>query len=155
MSILNVLVSPNPILRQKASIVSSFDATLLKLVSDMYDTCIKYKGIGLAAPQVGVLQRVLVVMYKKRHFALVNPKIIQKSSATSMREEGCLSLPTLLVDVVRAKSIVVEAQDEFGKPVRLEESGLVATIIQHEMDHLEGILITDYGSPKPLDEGVI
>lgn len=154
MSVLNILTLPNPVLRQKASDVTRFDASLHALVADMFTTCEAYNGIGLAAPQVGVLQNVLVVSYKKRRFALVNPKLLQKSSATSVREEGCLSLPTLLVDVVRAKSIVVEAQDEHGHPIRLEESGLVATIIQHEMDHLNGVLIIDYGTPKPLDKGV-
>jgi peptide deformylase len=83
---------------------------------------------------------------------VVNPRLIEKSGS-SWREEGCLSLPTILVDVERAKSIVVEAQNEFGHPVLLKETGLVATIIQHEMDHLEGILILDHGSPKPLEEG--
>lgn len=153
MSVLNILTLPNPILRQKASDVTCFDASLHALIKDMFETCVAYNGIGLAAPQVGVLQNILVVSYKKRRFVLINPKIVQKSSTTSQREEGCLSLPTLLVDVVRAKSIVVVAQDETGNSIRLEESGLVATIIQHEMDHLNGVLIIDYGTPKPLDKG--
>lgn len=152
MAVLNVLTYPNPILRQKASPVTRFDAAFAALISDMFDTCDAYKGIGLAAPQVGVLQQVLVVAYKKRRFVVVNPRLVSKSGS-SWREEGCLSLPTILVDVERAKSVVIEAQDEAGNPIRLQETGLVSTIIQHEMDHLNGVLIIDHGPAKPLEEG--
>jgi len=140
--ILPVVLHPNPILRQKATPVDVFDANLQRLVNDMFETMAQNQGVGLAANQVGVLQRVLVIEYKKRRTVLINP-VIEWMEGEEIGEEGCLSLPNLLVNVKRAPLVVVKAFNAQGKPIRLKEKGFFARIIQHEMDHLDGILIID------------
>lgn len=140
--ILDVLTMPHPILKQKASPVEHFDAALEQLIEDMYDTMVEYHGIGLAAPQVGILQRVIVIWYQNRKMALINPEILTAQGAL-ISDEGCLSLPQIRVDVKRADKITLRAQNKKGKWIQLKEKGIISRVIQHEFDHLEGILITD------------
>lgn len=149
MAIRDVVIYPNVVLREKCADVIAFDSDLEALVSDMYETMDSYNGIGLAAPQIGLPQRLLVVGYQKVRFPLINPVIISKAGSSRM-DEGCLSLPDILVDVERAETVTVRAQNIKGEVVEQTYSGLVATIVQHEMDHLDGKLIIDYGPPKPI-----
>jgi len=137
----------DPVLRSRAREVTEFDASLLALVEDMRETMKAYNGVGLAANQVGVLQRVLVVDVPQedgprvRH-ALVNP-VIDRRSGSVKGEEGCLSIPGLYEEVSRSRSIRVRAMDETGKPVEFEAEDYLARAIQHEVDHLDGVLFVD------------
>ena len=149
MAIRDVVLYPNAVLREKWADVVTFDADLEALVADMYETMDSYNGIGLAATQIGLSMRLLVVGYQKVRFPLINPEIISKAGASRM-DEGCLSLPDILVDVERAETVTVKAQNLKGETVEQTYSGLIATIVQHEMDHLDGKLIIDYGTPKPI-----
>ena len=140
--VLDVLVVPDPILKQKASTVVTFDAGLGKFIDDMYDTMVEYHGIGLAAPQVGILQRVVVIWYHNRKMALINPEILTEQG-TLISDEGCLSLPHIRLEVKRSDKITLKAQNKKGKWIQLKEKGIISRVIQHELDHLDGILITD------------
>ena len=141
----------DPALRTRAREVTEFDASLLALVEDMRETMKAYNGVGLAANQVGVLQRVLVVDVPQedgprvRH-ALVNPVIDQRSGSVK-GEEGCLSIPGLYEEVSRSRKIRVRAKDETGRPVEFEAEDYLARAIQHEVDHLDGVLFVDRLSP--------
>ena len=141
--ILDILTHPNPLLRQRAEFVRSVDASLHTLLKNMHETMVEYVGVGLAAPQVGVLQRILVVQYKERKLSLINPEITFQEGM-EVANEGCLSLPNYRLDVPRAAHIVVKAKNKLGQSIVLKEKNMVARIIQHEMDHLNGILILDY-----------
>jgi peptide deformylase len=137
----------DPALRTRAREVAEFDASLLALVEDMRETMAAYNGVGLAANQVGVLQRVLVVDVPQedgprvRH-ALVNP-VIDRRSGSEKGEEGCLSIPGVYEQVQRALQIRVRAKDEKGAQVEFEAEGYLARAIQHEVDHLDGVLFVD------------
>ncbi len=144
MTTFDILINPNPILRQKTTPVTTFDSHLVTLIQNMFETMDSQKGIGLAAPQVGILDSVLVVGFKKNRFCLINPKIVE-SSGSEWGEEGCLSIPDVRLDVKRATFIKVMAHDMDGNGIEIEADGFVARIIQHEMDHLEGVLIIDKG----------
>jgi len=145
MSVLPILVHPHPLLRQVAAPVTDFGHPVLSLVRNMFDTMFKMKGVGLAAPQVGVSLRLVVVGYKQHQLALVNPVIVDQSGE-EWGEEGCLSLPDLTVVVPRSTRITVSAHSPSGRPIQLKQlGGYVARIIQHEIDHLDGILIIDKG----------
>lgn len=138
----------DPVLRAKAAPVSEFTPELRDLVQGMFECMYRAEGIGLAAPQVGEGIRVFVVdvpggedaLRVKRAF--VNPVIVEKSGAAT-DEEGCLSIPGFRADVKRAARVVVEAADENGAPFRIEAEGLLARALQHETDHLDGILFID------------
>ncbi len=147
MTVLDVIFYPNDVLRANSEPVTVFGYALKKLISDMFETMDAYDGIGLAAPQISVTKQVLVVGHKSQRFALVNPEITSFSGVSHM-EEGCLSLPGVLVDIERAESIVVRAKDSDGVDFEMVYSGLVATIVQHEIDHLKGVLITDLGTTR-------
>lgn len=151
MSILSIIKVPDPILRIKSDPVTVFDDTLKSLIADMIDTMHQHKGVGLAAPQVGILKQLIVVSYKKREFALINPQITA-AKGKETGEEGCLSIPRTRCRVDRYAMIEISALTANGKPIRLKERGYIARIIQHEIDHLNGILITDHGTPLPDDE---
>lgn len=119
-----------------------------RLVNDMFDTMYEAEGIGLAAPQVGVSRRVLVVDVEDtdetRHVhALVNPVVVQSSRETDRGTEGCLSIPGIEETVTRPARVMVEALSEGGEPVRIEADGLLARALQHEIDHLDGVLFID------------
>lgn len=147
MAICTVVLYPDPVLREIASPVTVFDATLQTLVSDMFETMDDYRGVGLAAPQVGVGLRVLVVGYKKHRFEIVNPELVA-ASGEAVDEEGCLSLPGVNVDVSRYVRVHVKGFSAVGRPIVVREKGFVARIIQHELDHLNGVLIIDKGPVK-------
>jgi peptide deformylase len=144
--ILQVLQEPSPILRQKASPVSDpQDPKIKALIRNMIDTMHAEKGIGLAANQVGSPLAIAVVETDEEPIVLFNPKIIRKSWRTVLFEEGCLSLKGVILMIRRARSILVEAMDNEGKTIRFKAKELFAIVIQHEVDHLNGILIIDKG----------
>lgn len=149
MSILTILEFPDPRLRTKAAPVTAFDATLKQLIDDMFETMYAANGVGLAATQVNVHQRVLVAdMSEDRNqpLALINPEILEKEG-TQVYQEGCLSFPGIFADVTRALKVKVRSQDIEGKTFELEVEGPLAVCIQHEMDHLAGKVFVDYLSP--------
>ncbi len=149
MSILTILEFPDKRLRTKAKEVTVFDEKIKILVNDMLETMYDFKGVGLAATQVDVHQRVVVLDVsedKNDPVCLINPEIIQKNGEEET-EEGCLSIPGFFGNVKRAEKIKVKAFDKEGKPFELEVKELLAVCIQHEMDHLMGKLFVDYLSP--------
>ena len=143
MAIHKVITSENPILRQKAKKVHRFDASMQKLVDDMFETMHAAHGVGLAAPQIALSIRLFVAEFEENKLALFNPEII-KAEGEELGTEGCLSIPGYAGDNIRrATSIVVKAQDVRGKPVRVRAEGWYARVLQHEIDHLDGILFLD------------
>lgn len=149
MSILTILEFPDERLRKKAAVVEKIDHQTRKLVGDMLDTMYAAKGVGLAATQVNVHQRIIVMDIseeKNAPICLINPQIIAKDGVEES-EEGCLSVPNCYEKVQRAAHIKVRAWDQDGKEFELEAGDLLAVCVQHEMDHLEGKLFVDYLSP--------
>jgi peptide deformylase len=135
---------PDPILQQPAEPVTVFDAELRKLVDDMFTSMYDAQGIGLAAPQIGISKRLTVIdlSFQKKpedKIVLINPKVIE-IKGKQVEEEGCLSLPEIRDRVVRAAEVKVRAQDADGKPIEVEGTELLARAMQHEIDHLDGIL---------------
>jgi peptide deformylase len=135
---------PDPILQQAAEPVSVFDAELRKLVDDMFTSMYDAQGIGLAAPQIGISKRLTVIDVSfqkdpKQKLVLINPEIVEKSGK-QVEEEGCLSLPEIRDRVARAAQVKVRAFDAEGKPVEVEGTELLSRALQHEIDHLDGIL---------------
>lgn len=155
MSIRKIITAENPTLRMKAKKVHRFDSSLQKLVDDMFETMHAANGAGLAAPQIDLSLRVFVAEYEERRIALVNPEII-KAEGEVLGSEGCLSIPGYYGDNIRrAENIVVKAQDVRGKNVRLRVEGWFARIIQHEIDHLDGVLFLDrLDRPEDLHEAL-
>ena len=149
MAILNVLHFPDPRLRNKAKPVSSVDGSVKRLVDDLFETMYDAPGIGLAATQVDVAKRVVVIDVsedKEQPLALINPEIIEHDG-TEVYEEGCLSVPGIYDKVSRAEKVKVRALNRDGDEFELEADGLLAICIQHEIDHLDGKLFVDYLSP--------
>ncbi|AIB10748.1 peptide deformylase [Azospirillum argentinense] len=149
MAVLDILVAPHPVLKQKAKPVDKVDARIAKLMDDMVETMYAAKGIGLAAPQIGILERVIVVDVhdkdeKPNPIRLANPEIVWKSDETSVCEEGCLSVPDQYAEVTRPSSVRVRYLDESNETREIEADGILATCIQHEIDHLNGVLFVDY-----------
>jgi len=139
----------DPALRLTAREVETFDEDLERLVERMFALMHDASGVGLAATQVGVLQRVFVVEpADEEPQALVNPHIVERSAETAVEDEGCLSLQGVLVPVERHVKVTVEALDVHGAPLRLEFEDLGARVVQHELDHLEGTLIIDRTDPE-------
>lgn len=146
MSLLNILHFPDKRLRLKAQEVTNFDAPLRALVADMFDTMYKALGIGLAANQVNILKRLLVMDVsenKDEPLCLINPKIIA-SEGEEESDEGCLSVPGFYEKIKRFEKITVKAKNAQGEEIEVEAEGLKAVCIQHEMDHLDGKLFVDY-----------
>jgi peptide deformylase len=143
MSLLPIHLLGSPVLRQHSQEVRTIDDEVRRLVDDMFETMDAAKGIGLAANQVGVARRVAVVEVEGDRFAMIDPRIVEAEGRTSA-EEGCLSIPEVYADVTRAERVVVEALDSEGNPYRKEATGLKARAIQHEIDHLDGILFLDH-----------
>jgi len=148
----NIVLMGDPVLRAQAGEVTEFDAGLQTLVRDLFETMYQAEGIGLAAPQVGVSRRVLVVDLRREEepearIALVNPVVTWASSETDKAPEGCLSIPGLEDTVVRPWAVKVEGYDPKGRPVSVEGDELFARVLQHEIDHLEGVLFLDHLSP--------
>jgi peptide deformylase len=149
---LPILIVPDPMLRKVARAVTPEDAgTLQTLIPAMFATMYKAPGIGLAAPQIGKLLRVIVVDVAPDQtpapMALINPEVIAKSEEKATREEGCLSLPDQYAEVTRPAWVKVRYQDENGAKREVEAEGLLAACLQHEIDHLNGVLFVDYLSP--------
>jgi peptide deformylase len=149
MAKLEIIVAPDPRLKAKAKPVTSFDAKLAQLLDDMLETMYAAPGIGLAAPQIGKAICALVVDCArdgepKAPLKIVNPQIIRASEEKIPYEEGCLSLPQHYADVTRPKDVRVRYQDAKGATHELDASGLLAVCIQHEMDHLQGVLFVDH-----------
>jgi peptide deformylase len=143
MALRTIITSENPILRQKSKKVHHFDPSLRKLVDDMFETMHDANGVGLAAPQIGMSIRVFVAEYEDRKVAVFNPEII-KAEGEALGTEGCLSIPGYVGDNIRrATKVVVKGQDMRGKPIRINAEDWFARILQHEIDHLDGILFTD------------
>lgn len=146
MALLNILHYPDPRLRHRAKAVAQVNAQTRQLIADMAETMYAAPGIGLAAIQVNVAERVIVIDISETRdqlLALINPEIFEKDGE-QVYEEGCLSVPGVYDDVVRAARIKVRALDLDGKPFEMEADGLLATCIQHEIDHLDGKVFVDY-----------
>ncbi|RMD60544.1 MAG: peptide deformylase [Alphaproteobacteria bacterium] len=149
MAILPILVAPDPRLKQVAAPVEQVDDTVRRLMDDMLETMYAAPGIGLAAPQVGVLRRIIVLDVASegetpQPYRMVNPELVWVSDEDASYEEGCLSLPDHYADVVRPAAIRVRYLDEHGVERELAAEGVLATCIQHEIDHLDGILFVDH-----------
>ena len=153
MAIHNVITSENPILRQKAKKVHRFDSSISKLIEDMFETMHAAHGVGLAAPQIAISVRIFVAEFEDRKIAMVNPEIV-KAEGEDLGTEGCLSIPGYVGDNIRrATTVVVKGQDARGKNIRVRAEGWLARILQHEIDHLDGILFLDrLDSPEDLRE---
>lgn len=132
----------DPILRKKSKKIDKIDDRLLELLDDMVETMVHANGVGLAAPQIGILKRALVIDIGEGPIKVLNPKIV-KADGELMDVEGCLSVPNLSGEVPRPENIVVEYMDEKGDKRTLEANGLLARVFCHEIDHLDGILYTD------------
>ncbi|MFA5128631.1 MAG: peptide deformylase [Patescibacteria group bacterium] len=144
--ILPIITTPNPILRQHAKEINPEEIkseAIQKLISDMKETVRPAGGIGLAAPQVGISMRLIVVVTQEKVMALINPEIINFSWRKEAAEEGCLSVPGKWGPVKRSKIIKVKAFDENGKSIKFKAKDLFARVIQHEVDHLNGVLFID------------
>ncbi len=141
---LKIILHPNPILRKKSLNVANIsDKKIQELVPEMMETMIMSNGVGLAAPQIGQNIRLLVAKYKDKNLVVINPIITHKSILKEWDEEGCLSIPNKYGQVRRPKNITVEFFDVQGQKQILKAKGLLARIIQHEIDHLDGILFID------------
>ncbi len=138
----------DPVLKSRATPVKEFDESLEKLAEEMLKIMREHDGVGLAANQIGRLKRILVAAYEEEdgetvEFAIVNPKIEESSEESEKEMEGCLSLPGMRVEVERPTAVTVTGRDPSGEPLRIEAEGLLARIFQHEIDHLDGVLILD------------
>lgn len=148
-----IVIMGDPVLRTRAEQVGSFDEGLRCLVDDMFETMYHAEGIGLAANQISVLKQVLVVDVRDEkdaaagRMALINPRIVKATSEVHKEAEGCLSVPGLEEVVQRPLGIKVEASDVYGAPISVDAGALLARALQHEIDHLEGILFLDRVSP--------
>lgn len=148
MAVLNILLAPDPKLTTPCTPVTAIDNDLRQVLDDMIETMYAAPGIGLAAPQVGVLKRFFVVDVaegeNKEPIFFINPTIIERSEARSSYEEGCLSLPKQFGDVERSEKIRIRYQDRDGDMQDLKADGMLARCIQHELDHLDGVLFIDH-----------
>jgi peptide deformylase len=144
MAIIPIRRLPDPVLREKAKRVKMIDKSICKLVDDMIETMEDAPGVGLAAPQIGIPLRIVVIgLPEKEPMCLINPKVVRKSGERTV-EEGCLSLPGWVADVKRSEKVTVVAQDKTGKEVRIKGDKLLAQALEHEIDHLNGIIYIDY-----------
>ena len=151
-----IIIEPDAILRKQSETLEKVDKELRTLMDDMLETMYAAPGIGLAAVQLGILKRLIVIDIskekdKKNPLFLVNPKIISQSKNTSVYEEGCLSLPGHFAEIERPAECQIEYIDYDGKKKEMKASGLLATCVQHEVDHLNGILFIDYLSKLKKD----
>ena len=156
MSQRKIVIEPDPILRKESEPIEKVDNDLRKLLDDMLETMYAAPGIGLAAVQVGILKRLIVIdiskdKEKKNPLFLINPEIVSKSKNTSMYEEGCLSLPGYFAEIERPSECQINFLDYNGKKKEITAKGLLSTCIQHEVDHLNGILFIDYLSKLKKD----
>ena len=133
----------DPVLKSRATPVKDFDGSLERLAQDMLRIMRENEGVGLAANQIGRLKRIFVAAYEDQEFVVINPVVEWSSESTEKDEEGCLSLPGTRVEIERPYAVTVTGKDTSGTLVRLEAEGLLARIFQHEIDHLNGVLILD------------
>jgi peptide deformylase len=151
MAIREITTLPDPVLRRKARKVTDFGPDLQVLIDDMVETMRAAPGVGLAAPQVALPLRVIVIEYgdpaeedePPRLYALVNPEIARESRETDLGTEGCLSIPGVAGEVERAAAVTVKGLNRYGKPAKIKAEGWLARIFQHEIDHLDGVLFVD------------
>lgn len=155
MALRKIATLPDPVLKRKARPVTKFDKNLHTLITDMVETMREAPGVGLAAPQIGLSERIVVIEYfekqedeekeeaPKKVWAIINPEIVKVSEETFMGVEGCLSIPGLVGEVQRHAEVHVKALNRHGKPIRIKAKGWLARIFQHEIDHLNGILFTE------------
>jgi peptide deformylase len=141
----------DPVLRQETHTVTTFDESLSRLADRMFEIMEREDGVGLAAPQIGLVSRIMVWKDPDRddeRHVYVNPRIVRRSETTTLDTEGCLSVPAGVMEVPRADEVVVEAQDLDGRVFQVELSGFQARVVQHEIDHLDGHTILDRTSPE-------
>jgi len=153
MALREIVTVPNPVLRKRARPVTKFDDKLQTLIDDMVETMRAAPGVGLAAPQVGISEQLIVIEYgesenedeevEPKLYVVVNPKITRKDTETELGVEGCLSIPGLVGEVDRSLSLTIKGQNRHGQPMTIKPKGWLARIFQHEIDHLEGVLFTD------------
>ena len=155
MALRKIVTLPEPVLRRKAHTVTAFDKNLQTLIDDMIETMREAPGVGLAAPQIGLSERVAVIEYYEREedeenedaprkvWALINPEIVKVSEETLVGVEGCLSIPGLVGEVERHAEVQVRALNRHGKTMKIKAKGWLARIFQHEIDHLNGVLFTE------------
>jgi peptide deformylase len=155
MTLRKIVTLPDPVLRRKARAITKFDKDLGPLIDDMVETMREAPGVGLAAPQIGLPERLIVVEYYEREedeeneeapkkvWAMINPEIVKSSEEMLMGVEGCLSIPGLLGEVERHAEVQVKGLNRHGKPMKIKAKGWLARIFQHEIDHLNGVLFPD------------
>ncbi len=153
---LPIKIYGEPILRERASKINKIEKDDISTIEKMVDIMYANKGIGLAAPQIGISKQIIIVNASlstrfevgqgKDIIKLINP-VISKREGEEKAKEGCLSIPNIYVEVKRSSYVTVEGSNEYGEPVKIEAGGLLARILQHEIDHLNGTLIVDYASP--------
>ena len=144
MAVLQIRTLPDPVLRQKAKKVGSIDGSVQKLIDDMIETMRAVRGVGLAAPQVGVPLRVAVIeMPGEEVITLINPEVVKRQGERVL-EEGCLSLPGYRGEIKRAVTVKVKALDRQGRQIRIKGEGLLAEALEHEIDHLNGTVYVDH-----------
>lgn len=154
MAVLEIRKFGDPVLRERAPETERVTELHRRLIADMLETMREAPGVGLAAPQVGVLERIFVWEVEEAHGAIVNPVVVERSSEKVEEEEGCLSLPGLYYPVERAEKMVVSGLDADGEPMKLEAEGLLARVCQHEIDHLDGVLFIDRLGPDDRREAL-
>ena len=145
MAVLSIRLFPDPILKQKTKRVRAIDGSIRKLISDMIETMHSVpERVGLAAPQVGVSLRVIVIgLPEAEDIAIVNPEIVRRRGERLL-DEGCLSVPSYFGQVQRAESVTVKGRDQSGKEIRIKAEGLLAQALEHEIDHINGVLYLDH-----------
>lgn len=151
MAILPIRVVPDPILRQKSKRVRTIDGSIHKLINDMMETMHSAPGVGLSAPQVGVPLRVAVIsLPEQEDIALINPQIVRRRGERLV-DEGCLSIPGYIGQVKRSVSVTIKGRDRNGKEIRIKANDLLAQVLEHEINHLNGVLYIDHleGMDKP------
>jgi peptide deformylase len=146
-----IILLPDPVLRRVSDPVSTVDDEVRQLADDMLETMYAAPGLGLAAPQVGVSRRVVVIDVSEKDdvktpFIMINPVIVHRSEELNVHEEGCLSIPDVRVDIERPAEVVVKFLDRAGRPQEIKAAELFATCVQHEIDHLDGRMLIDYMS---------
>ena len=142
MSLKAIIRYPDPVIRKKSEFVEEVNEEIKQLIEDMTDTMHASSGVGLAAVQIGVLKRVIVVNVGEEFIAMVNPEILENEGESQM-EEGCLCLPGVLIEIKRSEKVKVKGLNDKGEEIVVDAEGLLARALQHEVEHLDGILIID------------
>jgi len=170
MTLRKIVTTPDPVLKRKAHAVNKFDKDLHVLLDDMVETMREAPGVGLAAPQIGLSERIIVIEYyekedleeiedaPKKVWAMINPEIVKVSEETLLGVEGCLSIPGIVGEVERHAEVQVKGLNKHGKPMKVKAKGWLARIFQHEIDHLNGVLFTERATriwrPQEQEENV-